>query len=56
MASDKAKPKMAYENNCCLREGFLAQPTIKEPNTEPIPAPEIITCIILFIIIKKKII
>lgn len=24
MASDKAKPKMAYEKSCCFREGFLA--------------------------------
>lgn len=23
MASDRAKPRMAYENSCCFREGFL---------------------------------
>jgi len=24
MASDKANPKMAYENSCCFSDGFLA--------------------------------
>ena len=23
MASDRAKPRMAYENSCCFSEGFL---------------------------------
>lgn len=23
MASDRANPRMAYENSCCFREGFL---------------------------------
>lgn len=23
IASDRANPKMAYENNCCFKEGFL---------------------------------
>ena len=77
MASDRAKPRMAYENSCCFREGFLregrltigqsyqkhqfnslttnlgccgfsecsndsnlAYPMMREPKTEPIPAPE----------------
>lgn len=40
MASDRAKPRMAYENSCCFKEGFLAYPMISEPNTEPIPAPD----------------
>ena len=39
IASDKAKPKMAYENNCCLRPGLRAQPITKLPKTVPIPAP-----------------
>ena len=33
-------PKMAYEKSCCLREGFLAYPMIRDPKTEPIPAPD----------------
>merc|ERR1712062_873364 len=40
MASERAKPRMAYENSCCLREGFLAYPMMREPKTDPIPAPE----------------
>lgn len=40
MASERAKPKMAYEKSCCFKDGFRAYPIIKEPNTEPIPAPE----------------
>merc|ERR1719412_3355658 len=40
MASDRANPRIAYENNCCLREGFLAYPMMREPKTDPIPAPE----------------
>lgn len=39
MASVKAKPKMAYPNNCCFRDGFLEYPVIKLPKTVPIPAP-----------------
>merc|ERR1711915_199665 len=31
---------MAYENSCCLRDGFLAYPMIRDPKTDPIPAPE----------------
>lgn len=24
IASDRANPRMAYENSCCFRDGFLA--------------------------------
>lgn len=41
IASDKANPKIAQENNACLSDGFLAYPTTNAPNTFPIPAPEI---------------
>merc|ERR1711934_511978 len=40
MASERAKPRMAEENSCCFREGFLAYPMMREPKTEPIPAPD----------------
>merc|ERR1712013_249315 len=40
MASDKANPRMAYENSCGFNEGFLAYPMIKLPKTVPIPAPD----------------
>ncbi|MCX7564693.1 hypothetical protein OS176_14370, partial [Xanthomonadaceae bacterium XH05] len=40
IASDRANPKIAYENNCCFRDGFLAYPMMRLPNTVPIPAPE----------------
>merc|ERR1719376_1612650 len=40
MASDRANPRMAYEKSCCLSEGFLAYPMMREPKTEPIPAPD----------------
>ena len=39
IASDKAKPRMAYEKSCAFKPGFRAKPMIKLPNTEPIPAP-----------------
>ena len=39
IASDSANPRMAYENNCAFKPGFLAKPMIKLPNTDPIPAP-----------------
>ena len=39
MASAKANPKIAYENSCPLREGFLATPNIRAPKTTPIPTP-----------------
>jgi len=25
IASDRANPKIAYENNCCFRDGFLLE-------------------------------
>jgi hypothetical protein len=39
VASEKAKPKIAYENNWFFNEGFRATPTIRHPNTIPIPTP-----------------
>jgi hypothetical protein len=39
-ASDNANPIIAYVNNCCFNDGFLAYPNIKLPNTIPIPAPD----------------
>ena len=39
MASENAKPNIAYENNWPLKDGFLATPNIKAPNTTPIPTP-----------------
>ena len=39
IASEIANPNIAYVNNCCFREGFLAYPIIRLPNTVPIPAP-----------------
>merc|ERR1719347_1408736 len=40
MASDRANPRIAYEKSCCLSEGFLAYPMMRDPNTDPIPAPD----------------
>merc|ERR1719318_2428006 len=40
MASDRANPRIAYEKSCCLREGFLAYPMMRDPKTDPIPAPD----------------
>merc|ERR1719509_746391 len=40
MASESATPRMAEEKSCCFREGFLAYPMMREPKTEPIPAPD----------------
>jgi len=40
MASERAKPRMAYVNSCCFRDGLRAYPMIKLPKTVPIPAPE----------------
>ena len=31
---------MAYEKSCCLSEGFLAYPMMRDPKTDPIPAPD----------------
>ena len=36
---EKAKPKIAYENNLPLKDGFLETPNIKDPNMTPIPIP-----------------
>merc|ERR1719318_2239696 len=40
MASDRANPRIAYEKSCCLREGVLAYPMMRDPKTDPIPAPD----------------
>ena len=40
IASERANPRIAYENNCCFSDGFLAYPMIRDPKTEPIPAPD----------------
>jgi hypothetical protein len=37
IASDNANPKIAYPNNCCFNDGFLAYPVIKAAKTFPIP-------------------
>ena len=39
-ASLRAKPNIVIEVNCCLRDGFLATPCTKAPNTIPIPTPD----------------
>ena len=39
VASAKAKPNIAYANNCPLNDGFLDTPNIKAPKTTPIPTP-----------------
>ena len=39
VASEKANPRIAYENNCPLKEGFLDTLIIKPPITTPIPIP-----------------
>src|SRR5690606_35590284 len=39
VASAKANPNIAYENNCPRKEGFLDTPIIKAPKTTPIPTP-----------------
>jgi len=39
VASAKAKPKIAYEKSCPLKDGFLATPSISAPKTTPIPTP-----------------
>ena len=32
MASERAKPRMAYEKSCCFREGFLGEEEEKRLN------------------------
>src|SRR5215469_630188 len=39
VASEKAKPKMAYWKSWPRRDGLRAIPWIRPPKTEPIPAP-----------------
>nr|WGO62008.1 ATP synthase F0 subunit c [Fusarium oxysporum] len=39
VASEKANPKIEYENNWFFKDGFLATPIIRHPNTTPIPTP-----------------
>jgi hypothetical protein len=39
IASDNAKPKIAYPNNCFVNEGLRATELINDPKTIPIPAP-----------------
>lgn len=39
VASAKANPNIAYENNCPLKDGFLETPSISAPKTTPIPTP-----------------
>ena len=31
---------MAYEKSCCFNEGLRAYPIMREPKTDPIPAPD----------------
>ena len=40
MASARANPIIQYRNLFCSRDGFRETPTIREPNTVPIPEPE----------------
>lgn len=39
MAPGRAKPRMV-QKSCCFREGSLAEPMMRLPNTVPILAPE----------------
>jgi hypothetical protein len=39
IASVRANPRMAYPNNCLVKEGLRATELISEPKTIPIPAP-----------------
>ncbi len=39
VASEEANSRIAKANNCPLRDGFLATPSIKAPKTTPIPTP-----------------
>ena len=40
VASETAKPRMAWEKSHCFRVGFLASPKRRLPNTDPVPGPE----------------
>ena len=46
-ASARAKPKMAYVNNCPRKAGFRAVDEIKEAKTCPIPIPLPVSPILL---------
>lgn len=37
MASDRANPRMAYENSCCFRDGFLPKRTTRSEKTRRSP-------------------
>ena len=39
IASTKAKAKIAYENNCCFKDGFLDVAFNNAAKTDPIPIP-----------------
>ena len=39
VASDRANPRIAYENNCGRRAGLRAVAVIRPLNTTPIPTP-----------------
>merc|ERR1712080_51508 len=40
IASERAKPRIAYEKSWAFSEGLRAYPMTREPNTVPIPAPD----------------
>merc|ERR1712080_328111 len=40
IASERAKPRIAYEKSWAFSEGLRAYPITREPNTVPIPAPD----------------
>lgn len=37
LTSEKAKPRTVAEKSYCFREGFLAEATMRFPNTTPTP-------------------
>jgi hypothetical protein len=39
MASERAKPSIAYWKSCPVRAGLRETPIIRHPKTTPIPAP-----------------
>jgi len=39
VASERANPRIAYENNCGRNAGFRATAVISPENTTPIPTP-----------------
>jgi hypothetical protein len=46
MASESAKPKIVYENNCRSIIGFFESDIMNEPKTNPIPIPAPVTPIV----------